>query len=445
MTSGEQKVWEQVSRRRQACIEFLQELVRASEGGLGRTGCPRSLKEEATQECVADKYRALGCDVDVIRYDPGSLPIRHEFASQRLIDASQRIAVVGTLKGAGNGRSILFWAHPDSSPVTGTENWVHGPFSGDVENGRLYGWGAADDLQGVAVAACALEAVLAAGLEPAADLILASTPSKQHARGIIAVLERGHTADAAVYLHPAESGMGLGDIKAVTSGALDFRITIPGRLPETTEPGHAAFFHLAVNPIDKAWVVIQALQALAEKRAGAVHHPVLEAAIGRATNLSITHIVCGDENRLSRISPECVLAGSIIFPPGENGDDVQTQIVETVHRAADSDDWLRHNPPRIEWLRGVLGGTEVTTEHPLYRTVHRAIQKVTGSEPRNYPLHTGSEIRSPTLQKGIPAVGLGPLAGDSTQIGGHDEWVDVDDYITAIKVVASIIMDWCGA
>ena len=59
-------------------------------------------------------------------------------------------------------------------------------------------------------------------------------------------------ADAAVYLHPAESGMGLKDIKAVTYGTLDFHITVPGRLPDTLEPGHAASFHLSINPIDKA-------------------------------------------------------------------------------------------------------------------------------------------------------------------------------------------------
>lgn len=433
MIPSEQKVWEKVDQRREAYIGFLRDLVRTSEGG-----------EEATQQRVADEYRVLGCDVKVIRRDPRSLPIRHEFVDPSLVDSSERVSVVGKLRGAGDGRSILFWAHPDSSPVTGTEDWEHKPFAGDVENGRLYGWGAADDLQGVAITACALEAVLAAGLKPAGDVILASTASKRHAQGIIAVLERGYMADAAVYLHPAESGMGLKDIKAVTCGTLNFRIAVSGRLPDTLEPGHAAFFHLAVNPIHKAWRVYQALQTLAEKRACEVHHPVLEEAIGRATNLGITYIHCGDEGRLSRVSPECVLAGSIIFPPGESAEDVQSQIIEAVQTAANGDDWLRENPPQIEWLRGVSRGTEVTVDHPLYQTAHRAILAVTGSEPRNYSLHTGSEIRNPTLHKGIPAVGFGPLAGDSTQIGGHDEWVDVEDYVRAIKVVASVVLDWCG-
>ena len=51
----------------------------------------------------------------------------------------------------------------------------------------------------------------------------------------------------------------------------------------------------------------------------------------------------------------------------------------------------------------------------------------------------------PTLRVSeIPTVGIGPLAGDLTQAGGHDEWVDVEDYRRAIKVRAKIILDWSG-
>ena len=433
MTHNEQKVWEKVDEKREIYIEFLQGLVRVSEGG-----------EEATQQHMANKLKDLRCDVEVIRYDPRSLPVKHEFVDPSMVTPVEHISVVGRLRGANGGRSILFWAHPDSSPVTGTEAWQHTPFAGEIENGRLYGWGVSDDLMGVAIMASALEAVLAAGLNPKGEVILASTPSKRHAQGIIAVLERGYVADASVYLHPAESGAGLKDIKAVTSGYLIFRITVPGRPPDTTEPGHAVFYHLAINPIDKAWVVYQALQALAEKRAREVRYPVLEKAIGRSTNLDVTHIRCGEENRLGLVSPECVLIGSILFPPGERAEDVQSQIIRAVQTAANGDDWLKEHPPQLEWLRGVSRGTEVSVDHPLYQIVSRAIVAVTGTEPRNYPLCPLSDIRNPLLHKGIPTVGFGPLSGDSTQIGGHDEWVDVEDYIRAVKVVGSIILDWCG-
>jgi len=58
------------------------------------------------------------------------------------------------------------------------------------------------------------------------------------------------------------------------------------------------------------------------------------------------------------------------------------------------------------------------------------------------PLHWASDIRNPKLFNDIPAVGIGPLAGDLTQAGGHDEWVDVEDYIRAIRICAKVIVDW---
>ena len=102
--------------------------------------------------------------------------------------------------------------------MAGTERWKRDPFAGVIDHGRVHGWGAADDLCGVAIMVEGLRAALAQGVVPAGDVILASTPSKRHARGVSALLHGGLTADAAVYLHPAESGVGMREIKAFASG-----------------------------------------------------------------------------------------------------------------------------------------------------------------------------------------------------------------------------------
>jgi acetylornithine deacetylase len=288
-----------------------------------------------------------------------------------------------------------------------------------------------------------IEALLAAGHKLLGTVILASAPSKRQAQGIIAVLDEGYVADAAIYLHPAESGAGLRDIKATTSGILCFRITVPGALPDTDEPTHTPFYHLAVNPIDKAWLVYQSLQMLANRRAKEIYHPSLGMAVGRSTNLHIAYIKCGDEQQLSRVSPEAVLAGSVTFPPNEKMIDVQTQIAQAVETAANNDAWLKAHPPKLEWIMGT-SGVEVPTDSPLYQTVSQSIQAVTGIEPASHSLHSASDIRNPLLHKGIPTVGFGSLAGNFTQAGNHDEWVDVEDYISMIKVVGSVILNWCG-
>jgi acetylornithine deacetylase len=295
----------------------------------------------------------------------------------------------------------------------------------------------------VAVLVQGLQAVLEAGQVPAGDVILASTPSKRHARGVSALLHGGLKADAAVYLHPAESGVGMREIKAFASGLLEFRVTVEGRAPDTNEISHTAFAHTAVNPLDKLWIVHRALQALDARRGDAIRHPALQRAIGRSTNLLIAQMSAGSDGVFARIAPTAVLSGSLSFPPPETLPQVQAAIEAALGDASAEDAWLREHPPRLEVISGVTGA-EVSTDDPLYRVVADAIQRVTGLSPSVNPLHTSSDIRNPILQAGIPTVGFGPLGGDLTQNGLTDEWVDIADYRRAVDVAAAVIVGWCG-
>ena len=188
---------------------------------------------------------------------------------------------------------------------------------------------------------------------------------------------------------------------------------------------------------------MEALANLGDERAERVHHPAMQQAVGRSTNLLVSQLRCGEGNRLTRVPTECVIGASLTFPPNEEMKSVQGEVEETLARAADSDPWLRGHRPTIEWLFGAQG-VEVPEDHDLYQLVAGVVLQVTGQEPEVNPLHSASDIRNPMLFRGIPSVGLGPLAGDFTQAGGHDEWVDVDDYIRAIQICAKIIVDWCN-
>ncbi len=421
-----------VRHRRDDYVALLQRLVRATPSG-----------EAGVQTVVADAFAALGLVVDRFTYRPQALVIDYELLDPADRAPDEHVCVVGQWPGAGQGRDALFFAHPDGEPISGTEHWHRDPFAGVTENGRLYGWGVADDLLGVATMTAALDLVLAAGLTPAGRVTLASTPSKRRAQGIVAVLDRGYPADGVVYLHPAESGAGLDEIKALTSGILHFRITVVGQPPDTSEPSHTAFAHRAVNPLDKAWLVYQALQALDAERGATVHHPALAATVGRSTNLLVSHVACGDAEHIGRVSPTCVLGGTVAFPPGETLRDVQAQVGRAVKAATEADSWLRTHPPRLDWLWGV-GSAATATDHPLYRTVAEAIHAVTDVEPHVNPLHTASDIRNPILHRGIPCVGFGSLAGDLSQNGCTDEWIDIEDYLRAVHAAAQVIVAWCG-
>jgi len=425
-----EELFESIERNKERHVSFLQQLIQAQKGG-----------EEAVQAFVAKTFEELGCTVETLRIKPTSLEFKYQFAAEDSIPDKKRISVVGKYSGSRKGRSLLMFAHPDSEEVHSIERWAHDPFAGDIERGRIYGWGVADDLAGVAVMTEALSALLAAGISPGGDLILCSTPAKKNAQGVIALLSRGYRADASIYLHPAESGVGMREIKAIASGILQFRIKIEGKVPDTTEPGKTAFAHLGVNPIAKAILIVQALRKLDTDRGKRIHHALIEDRVGRSTNLLISYINSGSENGLTQVPEECTIGASLTFPPGEELNNVKKEIENSVAEVVNVDSWLKEHPPVFEWVFGTQG-VEVPVAHPLYRTVSSAIRDVIGEEPYVNPLHSASDIRNPNLFAGIPTVGYGPLGGDLSQNGRHDEWVDVTDYIRAIKITAKAILDW---
>ncbi|MDR7522794.1 MAG: M20/M25/M40 family metallo-hydrolase [Armatimonadota bacterium] len=417
---------------RAACIAALQEILRASADG-----------EASTQRWVAERLGRLDGEVEEISFSPPSLQTDCDFSASGLVDPAKRIAVVGRFEAAPGGHpSLLIFAHPDAEPPRNPTGWHHEPFAGAIEHGRLYGWGVADDLAGVAAMICALETLAAESLRPSRTVIASSAPSKRGARGIVAVLSRWG-ADAALYLHPAESGGGLGEIKAISPGILRFRITVEGQPPPTGEPEQTPFHHMTINPIDRVWTIAAALRALDDHRARNRRHPLFERAVGRSTNLMVAHVQGGSRLALNRVPASCEVAGSISFPPDETPQDVQGQIEAAVREAAGPNGRLQQASPRVEWLEGIAGA-EVPLDHPFYRTVSAAIHAVTGRTPSPYALHAASDIRHPMLRAGIPCVGIGSLAGNLVQAGCTDEWVDVEDFVRLVSVTARVIMDWCG-
>lgn len=415
-----------------AAIEVLRRLVTAQPDG-----------EAAVQKVVSDALEDAGCIVETCVYVPRDVPVVGEFAAPSPYESAPRTALVGRLPGTDEScRSLLMFAHPDGEEVRDVSSWSRPVFQTTEEQGRIYGWGVADDLAGCAAAIVAIKR-LASDPAPRGDLTFASTPSKRHARGVAALLHKGLSADAALYLHPAESGRGMGEIKAVSSGHLEFRITVAGQGPDTSEPSHTAFSHLAINPLEKAMVLCSGLSSFADERARRVHHPLIDQAVGRSTNLQVSSVHCGDMDVLSRLASTCVLGCAVSFPPGEKLGDVQGEIEAAVTRISATDNWLRDNPPRVEWVAG-CSAAEVSQDDPLWKIASATVSGMTGQEPILNPMHTASDIRVPLIEKGIPCVGLGCLAGDLTHSGKHDEWVDRDDFLKMVDVTAQLAANWCS-
>ena len=284
---------------------------------------------QAIDRVIETAMEAAGCGVERLDYLPSDVPLADEFAAEEFASKSMECCVIGRIAGHGSGRSLLLFAHPDTEPFEEEPAWRADPFEPTIRGGRLYGWGVADDLAGIAMLVQGIRFLRCAGLRPLGDLLLVSAPSKQHRRGIAAALHHGLHADAAIYLHPAESGRGLDEIKAYAPGQLEFMITVGGQEPDTAEPAHTAFAHRAVSPFGKMMLIAKALQDLDRTRGRQVRHATIDRAIGRSTNLMLSHCNFGSKSTLSRMTPCCELGGAMSLIPGEKLDDVMKTVEGT--------------------------------------------------------------------------------------------------------------------
>ena len=156
---------------------------------------------------------------------------------------------------------FVFAGHTDVVPPGDEAHWQHGPFTGDIVDGVLYGRGAVDMKGGIAAfAAAALDFLAEGGLKQGAiSLLITGDEEGPSINGTIKLLDwaakNGHRFDAAIVGEPTNPQT-LGDaIKVGRRGSLSGTITVEGR------QGHVAYPHLAVNPIPQLMKLIRRLTA----------------------------------------------------------------------------------------------------------------------------------------------------------------------------------------
>ena len=85
------------------------------------------------------------------------------------VDAD-RINVIGTVKGTGNGKSILLNGHTDTVNV---DEMSIDPFRPRLKDGRVYGRGVLDMKSGLAAMMVAVKSIMTSGRRMNGDIILA--------------------------------------------------------------------------------------------------------------------------------------------------------------------------------------------------------------------------------------------------------------------------------
>lgn len=100
-------------------------------------------------------------------------PLVHERLEKTEIDGS----LLYHWKGGKDDRPLVLMSHQDVVPVEG--EWEHGPFSGDIADGKVWGRGASDTKCSVMAFFQAAEELLAAGYTPSQDVYLSSSCTEE--------------------------------------------------------------------------------------------------------------------------------------------------------------------------------------------------------------------------------------------------------------------------
>lgn len=385
--------------------------------------------EGAVARYVAGLYEEIGCEVDLFAVEPG------------------RENCVGVLRGEGGGRSLIYNGHLDVVPPGPAEQWSDGdPWSGRVEDGRIWGRGACDMKGGVVAQAFAALALRRGGIRLRGDLILQGVVGEEmmeHELGTTACVGRGYRADAAVVSEASAPPTPLA-VAPVSPGVMSFTLTVEGKATHTSMRGetiHAGGYGAAVgvNAIDKSFLVYQALRHLEEEWGLTKRHPLFRP--GHFTIAAGVFVGAPRTGLVPFFVPDLATIEYIVwYHPDDEAESVRAEIEEQVAAAARLDDWLRQHPPTVEWKHH-WPPSKVDPAHPLVAATCRAHELASGG-PASVAGFPAVEDSTFLNLAGIPAISYG--AGDLRVAHAVDEHVEIEELVLATKTYALLAADWCG-
>ncbi len=389
-------------------------------------------EEAALQAFVGERLGRLGADVDQWEPDPA------EFAGHPMMPPwhhwRNRPLTVGTLRGAGGGRSLVINGHIDVVAPGG--GWTSPPFAAEVRDGRIYGRGAVDMKGGVGAALFALEALRACGVELAGDVLFETVPDEEtSAMGTIAAIARGYRGDAGLVPEPTRNHLWI-----ATRGLLHGTLAVPGRSahaemnqPPWQEGG-------GVNAIQKAAYLLRALDRLSEEWAGREdkHHPLLGTPAVHPTGIR-------GGTFISNVPESCRVDLNTTYLPRNAdargyGSAPRDEIERVVAEAAAADSWLAEHPPAWSWFTD-YPPSEIDPGAPIVEVVREAGRDLE-IDVRTVGIDTTYDGALLTLFAETPSPAFGP--GDLNRAHAVDEWVGIDELVLSARLYARIVVAWCG-
>ncbi|HEV2066063.1 MAG TPA: ArgE/DapE family deacylase [Thermomicrobiales bacterium] len=407
-----------VAARKQEIVDLLLYVV----GAESVTG-----NEAEVQHRFQEAYASRGLEVDAWESTAEEIApyVVHVGEETRFRD---RPNLVATRKGTGGGRSVMLQGHVDTVDAGDLSLWTK-RHTGEATDDRVYGRGAGDMKAGVVSSIAALDVLADLGVRLQGDVLLAATTGEEDGGvGALSTILRGHRADAVVITEPTNLSLVIAH-----GGSLVFRITVNGK------SAHGGFRNEGISAVEKFIPIFQDLLAWEAERNATLSHPLLDY-LDNKFPISVGLVQAGT---WASTVPETLIAeGRLGFLPGETIEEMMVQTEARVQKIAEADPWMREHPPVVEWIGGQFASAEVPRDEPIVLAMEWAHMAITGMAPVVRGVSWGSDMRLFTEIGKMPTLIYG--AGDEHNIHCPDEYIDIEDILTAVQSLAMMLVDWCG-
>ena len=376
-------------------VRFARALIAARSENPGGT-------EDEAAAVAGDVLASLGAAPEVVR------------------GAAGRPSVVAHLGGAPH--PALAWnGHLDTVPAGSPDTWSQPPFAGEVVDGRLIGRGACDMKGAVAAALGAAAAIERVGIDLGGSLVfhLAADEELAGLHGTRVLWEDGLLdQDAAIVGEPSDLRLGLAERGGAWITATAYGIAAHGSQP-----------HLGVNAITSmARFLLRLPEGLPDLEHPLVGRPTINAALiegGSAPNV---------------VPDRCAVDIDRRVLPGETDPDAVLTPLRAVVEA------LRTEHPEVSIdleVREWTDAAEAPSDSAIAMLAQEALAAETGG-PATVAGFTGiTDARFYINEARIPTVICGP--GSLSVAHTADEWVTVQDLLTAARAYARIAVAFLGA
>lgn len=426
-TISEKDLLQYVDARRDDLVDIVQTLVRTPSENTPPTGA-----EGDCQRYCAATLRACGFTTELYELEDVSGLLEHPlYWPGRKYKGRPNLGA--RLRGTGGGRSLILSGHIDTVP-RGTLGWTRDPFSGHVEDGRLYGRGSNDMKAGIGTNLFVARAVHELGIRLRGDLTIECVVDEEFGgvNGTLAGRVRGYLADAAVISEPSFLRI-CPSQRGGNTAHITFEIPNTGVLSNAMEVGVEA---------QLAWFLSQISVFARERMAAAPSHPSY-AHLANPVPVSVLKIHTGPWG----MGEPMATAGSCRVElfwqdlPSEAADAVRAQFDDWFHRTISARPDLFQQVPKVEFPIRYLPASTIGPDAPLVRTLAGCATEVLGAEPPIAGIEGPCDMFVFQQHFGIPAVLWGARGGNTHMA---DEYVELDTVVDAAKTLLLFVTRWCN-